>query len=57
MELRHQQLKGAKEELDDAILQAREHKDTVVIFKEKYTAAMQKVHAVQGQVGQLQEEL
>ena len=57
MELCHQQLKGAKKELDDAILQAREHKDTVVIFKEKYTAAMQKVHTVQGQVGQLQEEL
>lgn len=57
MELLHQQLNGAKEELKDASLQAREQKETAVIFKEKYTAAIKKVHEVQGQVEHLQEEL
>lgn len=57
MELLHQQLKDAKEELKDASLQAREHEETGVIFKQKYTAAIEKVHRVQGQVEHLQEEL
>uniref|UniRef100_UPI0037E8A553 myosin heavy chain, skeletal muscle-like n=1 Tax=Semicossyphus pulcher TaxID=241346 RepID=UPI0037E8A553 len=49
----HQQLKGAKEELKDAGLQ----KETVAIFKQKYTAAIEKVHRVQGRVELLEEEL
>ncbi|XP_070784624.1 putative uncharacterized protein MYH16 [Enoplosus armatus] len=53
----HQQLKGAKEELKDASLQAQEQKETVAIFKQKYTAALEKVHRVQGQVEVLEEEL
>ncbi|XP_042366821.1 myosin-9-like [Plectropomus leopardus] len=57
MELLHQQLKVAKEELKDASLQAQEHKETVAIFRQKYTAAMEKVHRVQGQVELLEEEL
>lgn len=57
MELRHQQLKGAEEELKDASLQAQGQKETVAIFKQKYTAAIEKVHRVQGQVGLLEEEL
>ncbi|XP_071341553.1 early endosome antigen 1-like isoform X2 [Trachinotus anak] len=57
MELLHQQLKGAKEELKDATLQAREQKETAAIFKQKYTAAIEKVHGVQGQVELLEEEL
>lgn len=57
MELLHQQLKGAKEELKDASLQAQGQKETVAIFKQKYTAALEKVHRVQGQVELLEEEL
>lgn len=57
MELLHQQLKGAKEELGDASLQAQEQKETVAIFRHKYTAAIEKVHRVQGQVELLEEEL
>lgn len=57
MELLHQQLKGAKKELKDASLQAQEQKQTVAIFKQKYTAAIEKVHRVQGQVELLEEEL
>lgn len=57
MELLHQQFEGAKGELKDASLQAQEQKETVVIFKQKYTAAIKKVHRVQGQVEHLQEEL
>lgn len=53
MELLHQQLKGAKEELKDASLQ----EETVAIFKQKYTAAIEKVHRVQGRVEVLEEEL
>ncbi|XP_044032799.1 golgin subfamily A member 6-like protein 22 isoform X3 [Siniperca chuatsi] len=56
-ELLHQQLIGAKEELKDASLQAQEQKETVAIFKQKYTAALEKVHRVQGQVELLEEEL
>lgn len=57
MELLHQQLKVAKEELEDASLQAQEQKETVAIFRQKYTAAIEKVHRVQGQVELLEEEL
>ncbi|KAI3355180.1 hypothetical protein L3Q82_018038, partial [Scortum barcoo] len=57
MELLHQQLKGAKEELKDANLQAQGQKETVAIFKQKYTVALEKVHRVQGQVELLEEEL
>ena len=57
MELLHQQLKGAKEELKDASLQAQGQKETAAIFKQKYTAAIEKVHRVQGQVELLEEEL
>ncbi|XP_040922251.1 golgin subfamily A member 6-like protein 22 [Toxotes jaculatrix] len=56
MELLHQQLKEAKEELKNATLQAEEQKETVAIFKQKYTAAIEKVHRVQGQVDLLEEE-
>ncbi|XP_034718266.1 trichohyalin-like [Etheostoma cragini] len=57
MELLHQQLKGATEELNDASLQAQQQKETVAIFRQKYTAAIEKVHRVQGQVELLEEEL
>lgn len=57
MELLHQRLKGAKEELKDASLEAQGQKETAAIFKQKYTAAMEKVHKVQGQVELLEEEL
>ncbi|KAF3836028.1 hypothetical protein F7725_028586 [Dissostichus mawsoni] len=56
-ELLHEQLRGAKEELKDASLQAQEQKETAAIFRQKYTAAMEKVHRVQGQVEHLEEEL
>ncbi|TMS08853.1 hypothetical protein E3U43_014400 [Larimichthys crocea] len=57
MELLQQQLKGAKEELKDASLQAQGQKESVAIFKQKYTAAIEKVQRVQGQVELLEEEL
>ncbi|XP_034416628.1 early endosome antigen 1-like [Cyclopterus lumpus] len=57
MELLHQQLKGAKEVMKDAGLQAQEQKETVAIFRQKYTAAIEKVHGVQGRVELLEEEL
>ncbi|XP_023272779.1 myosin-10-like [Seriola lalandi dorsalis] len=57
MELLHQQLKGANELLKDANLQAQEQRETVAILKQKYTAAIEKVHRVQGQVELLEEEL
>lgn len=57
MERLCQQLKDAKKELKDASLQTQENKETVVTFKQKYTAAIEKVHRVQGQVEHLQEEL
>ncbi|CAJ1082362.1 trichohyalin-like [Xyrichtys novacula] len=53
MELLHRQLKGAEEERKDASLQ----RETVAIFKQKYTAAIEKVHRVQGRVELLEEEL
>ncbi|XP_035512531.1 nuclear mitotic apparatus protein 1-like [Morone saxatilis] len=53
MGLLHQQLKGAKEELKDA----QGQKETAAIFKQKYTAAIEKVHRVQEQVELLDEEL
>lgn len=57
MECLHLQLKESKEEMNGANLQAQSHKDGAAIFKQKYTAAMEKVHMVQGQVELLQEEL
>lgn len=57
MECLRQQLKDAKKELKDASLQTQENKETVVTFKQKYTAAIENVHRVQGQVEHLQEEL
>ncbi|KAI4806841.1 hypothetical protein KUCAC02_017637, partial [Chaenocephalus aceratus] len=49
-ELLHEQLRGAS-------LQAQEQKETAAIFRQKYTAAMEKVHRVQGRVEHLEEEL
>lgn len=57
MELLHQLLEGAKEELKEARLRAEEQKDREAIIKQKYTAAMQKVHEIQGRVDVLEEEL
>lgn len=57
MELLHQQLKAAKAELKDASLQAQRQNETAAIFKQKYTAAIEKVHRVQGQVEAVEEEL
>ncbi|KAK7881313.1 hypothetical protein WMY93_029722 [Mugilogobius chulae] len=57
IELLHQRLKGAKEQLRVARLQAQRQDETIGIFKQKYTAAIDKVHRVQGQVGVLDEEL
>lgn len=41
----------------EASLQAQSKNETTVAFKQKYTAAMEKVHRVQGQVDVLEEEL
>ncbi|XP_049605887.1 myosin-11-like [Syngnathus scovelli] len=57
LDLLRRQLKEAREELKGACLQAEEQKEMAVIFKHKYTAAMEKVHKVQGQVKHLLEEL
>ena len=51
------QLKDAGAELKAASLQIQEEKETVAIFKQKYAAAMEKVHKVQGQADGLEEEL
>lgn len=56
-ELLHQELNVAKEALKGADAEAREHIETAGIFKDKYMAAIKKVHEVQGQAEQLQEEL
>lgn len=53
----HQLFKGAQEELNDASLQVQEQKETAMIFKQKYFAAIEKVHKVQAQLEHLQEEL
>lgn len=53
----HQQLEGNREELNDACSRAEEHKETAMIFKQKYMAAIEKVHKKQVQVEHLQEEL
>lgn len=53
----HQQLEGKRKELKDASSQSEEHKETALIFKQKYTAAIEKVHKVQRLVEHLQEEL
>ncbi|XP_008274523.1 trichohyalin [Stegastes partitus] len=57
MELLHQQLKRAKGKLKEASLQSQEQKETVAIFKQKYTAAIDKAQRVRGQVELLEEEL
>ncbi|XP_061614662.1 paramyosin-like isoform X3 [Phyllopteryx taeniolatus] len=57
LELLHRQLKVARGEFKGACLQAEEQKEMAVIFKHKYTAAMEKVHRVQEQVKHLAEEL
>lgn len=57
LELLHQQLKGAEEELKDTCLKEQEQKETVAIFKQKYTAAIEKVNRLQRQVELLEEEL
>lgn len=56
-QLLHRELNGAKEALEGAGSEAQEHMETVGLLKDKYTAAMRKVHEVQGQAEQLQEEL
>ncbi|XP_029385530.1 flagellar attachment zone protein 1-like [Echeneis naucrates] len=53
----HLQLNGAREEWKDASLQAKEQKETAAIFKQRYTAAIEKMHKVQAQVELLEEEL
>ncbi|XP_055007238.1 myosin-11-like [Boleophthalmus pectinirostris] len=53
----HQRLKKAKEQLREACLHAQLQEETIGIFKQKYAAAIEKVHRVQGQVGVLEEEL
>lgn len=55
--LLHQRLRGAEEDLKDASLQIQEQKETVAILKQKYAAAIDKVHSVQGRVEVLEEEL
>ena len=57
MDFLRQQLKGAKDELKEAVLKTQEQTETIAIFKQKYTAAIEKVHKVQGQVELLEEEL
>ncbi|XP_029978575.1 early endosome antigen 1-like [Sphaeramia orbicularis] len=57
IEFLHRQLKESKEQLKDASLQAQEQNETIAIVKHKYTAAIEKVHRVQGQVELLEEEL
>ncbi|KAM8823729.1 uncharacterized protein AB9W97_005494 [Spinachia spinachia] len=57
MEILREQLKGTKEVIQDAGFQAREQKETIAIFRQKYNAAIGKVHRVQGQVELLEEEL
>lgn len=56
-ELLHQELNVAKEALKGADAEARENIETAGILKDKYIAAMKRVHEVQGQAEQLQEEL
>lgn len=56
-ELLHRELNVAKEALKGADAEAREHSETAGIFKDKYMAAMKKVHEVHGQAERLQEEL
>lgn len=56
-ELLHQELIVAKESLKGADAKAQEHIETAGLFKDKYMAAMKKVHEVQGQSEHLQEEL
>lgn len=43
--------------MKNASLQAQEQKETLAILKQKYTAAIEKVYTVQGQVEHLEEEL
>lgn len=57
VELLHQQLDGRRRELKDAWSKAEEHQETAAIFKQKYTAAIEKVRRTHGQLEHLQEEL
>lgn len=56
-ELLHQQLGGKRMELKDAWSKAEEHQETAAIFKQKYTAAIEKARRTQAQLERLQEEL
>lgn len=56
-ELLHQQLDGKKRELKDAWSHAEEHQEMAAIFKQKYTAAIEKARRTQGQLELMQEEL
>lgn len=56
-ELLRRELAGAKVALEGAGAEARQHMETAGLFKDKYTAAMRKVHEVQGQAEELREEL
>lgn len=56
-ELLHRELNVAKEAIKGTDAEAREHIETAGIFKDKYMAAMKKLHEVHGQAELLQEEL
>lgn len=56
-ELLHRELNVAKEAKKGTGAEAREHIETAGIFKDKYMAAMKKLHEVHGQAELLQEEL
>lgn len=56
-ELLHQELNVAKEAIKGTDAEVREHIETAGIFKDKYMAAVKKLHEVHGQAEQLQEEL
>ncbi|XP_077592672.1 uncharacterized protein LOC144209964 [Stigmatopora nigra] len=53
----HQQVKRIQEELKGDCLQVEEQRGMALIYKQKYTATMEKLHSVQGQVKHLSEEL
>ncbi|XP_041824608.1 median body protein-like isoform X2 [Melanotaenia boesemani] len=57
MDLLCQQLKRANDEVKEASLKNKEQKETIAIFKQKYTTAIDKLHKVQRQVELLEEEL
>nr|XP_054607067.1 paramyosin-like [Nothobranchius furzeri] len=57
MDLLHQQLKRAKDQLKCARLKPLVQEEMAAIFKQKYTTAMEKVHMLQGYVEHLEVEL